>query len=99
MWTVGCGGAWRRNEREGERDAGAGRAGVNGTGRRYEPVLQVAEIMLTLVTVNDPPLLVVVVVVEELVDGDEDELLGDVDVVDDDDELSVEPEKRPVIIT
>jgi len=45
-----------RNERGGERDAGAGRAGVNGTGRRYEPVLQVAEIMLTLVTVIDPPL-------------------------------------------
>ena len=40
----------------GEYDAGAGRAGVNGTGRRYEPVLQVAEIMLTLVTVIDPPL-------------------------------------------
>jgi len=37
-------------------DAGAGRAGVKGTGRRYEPVLQVAEIMLTLVTVIDPPL-------------------------------------------
>ena len=80
-------------------DAGAGRAGVKGTGRRYEPVLQVAEIMLTLVTVNDPPLLAVVVVVEELVDGDDDELLGDVEVVDDDEELSVEPEKRPVSIT
>jgi hypothetical protein len=55
---VDCGREERagRNDRSGgEYDAGAGRAGVNGTRRRYEPVLQVAEIMLTLLTVIDPP--------------------------------------------
>jgi|SoiMethySBSTD1v2_1073268.scaffolds.fasta_scaffold2821273_2 hypothetical protein len=56
--------------------------------------------MLILATVNDPPLVVVVLVVEAVLDGDgEDELLGDVEVLDDDDELSVAPEKRPVTIT
>ena len=68
--------------------------------RGYEPAVQVAEIMLILATVNDPPLVVVVLVVEAVLDGDgEDELLGDVEVLDDDDELSVAPEKRPVTIT
>jgi hypothetical protein len=80
------------------------------SGRRYEPVLQVAEIMLTLVTVIDPPRPAPVVELElaPLLDGDDDEALLDGDDEDDEDELLGEdelsiaplpPDMRPVTIT
>ena len=64
----------------------------------YEPVLQVAEIMLTFVTVNVPPL--AALELEALLDGDDEDEgdeLGDAEDGDDvlDDELSI----RPVSIT
>jgi len=76
--------------------------------RRYEPVLQVAEIMLTLVTVNAPPRPVLLLELELLLDGDDALLLLDGDDEDDgvellgDDEFSIElllPDMRPVTIT
>ena len=60
----------------------------------YEPVLQVAEIMLTLVTVIDPPrpMLPLALALEPLLDGEAELLLLDSDDADDeeldgDDEL------------
>ena len=84
-------GAQRRSCAE-RLDAGARRRRRR-PGRCYEPVLQVAEIMLTLVTVNVPPLaaLELVLALGLALDGDdadEDELPGA-------EELSM----RPVTIT
>jgi hypothetical protein len=90
---------------EGGRERNGGVARANSTParrrrrrpeRRYELVLQVVEIMLTLVTVNVPPLPVLALELGLLLDGDDadgddedgDELLGDA-------ELSM----RPVTIT
>jgi hypothetical protein len=73
-------------------------------------VLQVAEIMLTLVTVIDPPLPPLVLELELLLDGD-DELLLVLDGDDEDDDaellgedefsmaLPLAPDMRPVTIT
>jgi hypothetical protein len=55
-------------------------------------VLQVAEIMLTLVTVNDPPLPALELDAPDDGDVADAELLGDA-------ELSIAPDMRPVTIT
>jgi hypothetical protein len=83
-----CEGSQRRRC-AGRFDAGAQRTGV--ALGRYELVLQVAEIMLTLVTVIDA---LPALAPEALLDGDDvdgDEALGDAE--------SAAPDMRPVSIT